>query len=735
MEAYKKLAGMSDFRDYLIDSVSPYFRCTKVYFSVIIWMLFVSCNANSEVSPGKDIEKDTQHPFLIVQKDQFPMLRNRASSEPWKSMIEDAIHRSKNGSSAQPYDLQYYIGAAALSYILDEENAQTHANRVRDAILDQYSLLDLQDGSSWSGVVPPMGSFFVAILALDIVYDALSIEEIQACEEVILNQIFKIDRSGPWADVRLGTHGTWDIYKGNRTAPDDDYYEGVMRQVTEDGVSPVTNHYAWERVGGGNSRVSKSGYMDVLEFTRIDQRYYNNERLQKFHRWLFGSSINCSKEMAIFGDMLPTQEISNDMLHRRVINFDLEAAGYAAWFHEGTPAIGHILTYILPKEALPAPVVPSSKIFPNGGAFFREGIDNSDGLHAVLYNIMSQDEWHTHNEVNGLALSGYGNRLLVNGGRLGEPTRAANLNNTLTINGENHDARIGGGILEGFAAIDFDYSSGISGPALINSQHSRNMVLIHGSDLANAYFVIFDEIEANVGDQVKNYLHPANQTTVAAIATGMEYQATIDHYPTVTGTKLSIFYGTPPSTVNIEKVPSAVPDRYPGYPDHNRLESIYETDITGKLNLVTIIFPHDFSHQKPSMTRVTGEDYSGGRIDHSGSLTDIILETSGEKAYVHQEITFKGKALIVRELNHENTFYFIRKGTELDHNGVGFTSDTPVSIYSKNNNGAIVSEGAKVILNGSSMHTMKFDPPVEILNSDDNFVEIQLPEGTVQFFQ
>ena len=137
-----------------------------------------------------------------------------------------------------------------------------------------------------------MGSFFCAILALDIVYDALPGEEIQACEEVIESQISKVNRSGSWKTVRYGTHGTWDIYKGNRTEPDDNYYNAILYQVTPDGVSPVTNHYAWERVGGGNSRVSKSGYMDVLEFTGIDKRYYNNERLQKFQRWLFLSLIH-----------------------------------------------------------------------------------------------------------------------------------------------------------------------------------------------------------------------------------------------------------------------------------------------------------------------------------------------------------------------------------------------------------------------------------------------------------
>mgnify|MGYP007000280055 len=70
----------------------------------------------------------------------------------------------------------------------------------------------------------------------------------------------------------------------------------------------------------------------------------------------------------------------------------------------------------------------------------------------IIFIVASQNEWHTHNEVNGLSLSGLGNRLLVNAGRLGEPTRAAKLNNTLTINGENHNAFTGGGITDGFTS-------------------------------------------------------------------------------------------------------------------------------------------------------------------------------------------------------------------------------------------------------------------------------------------
>ena len=418
--------------------------------SLLLLLALLSCSKQEGIDeqPTIDIVKEDNHPFLIVKKDQFQAFRDKSSNEPWASMKADALTRSAKGSGVDAYDLQYYIGAAALSYILDEGNEQIHATRVKDAIINKYSRIEVSDDSAWGGVVPPMSSFFIAILALDIVYDALPIEDIAACEKVIEDQIFKIDRKGSWVDARYGTHGTWDIYKGDRTTPDDAYYNGIMNQITDDGVSPVTNHYAWERVGGGNSRVSKSGYMDVLEFTGIDKRYYENEKLIKFQRWLFGSSVNCAKEMAIFGDMLPNQRIYNDMLHRRVVNFDDEAAGYAAWFHEGRPAFGNIISYLIPKKALPQPTVPSSQFYENGGAFFRENEDDPKGLHGVLYNIKSQDEWHTHNEVNGLALSGLGNRLLVNGGRLGAPTRPAALNNTLTINGGDHAKRVGGGIVE-----------------------------------------------------------------------------------------------------------------------------------------------------------------------------------------------------------------------------------------------------------------------------------------------
>lgn len=702
-------------------------------FQLIFILIFTlsGCSKTEPVTPDPEPQKEDNHPFLIVKKEQFPALREKASQEPWKSMKADAIARSAGGSSNDPYKLQEFVGAAALAYILDESNATTHANRVRDAILTKYAAMEIEESSDWGKVTKPLGSFFAAILALDVVYNELSAEDIQKCENVIESKIFKVNRKGSWQDARYGTHGTWDIYKGDRTEPDNSYYNGIMNQITTDGVSPVTNHYAWERVGGGDSRLSKSGYMDVLEFTGIDKRYYNNEQIAKFYRWLFGSSINCNKEMAIIGDMLPTQGIGNYLLHRRVVNFDMEAAGYAAWYLEGKPAPGHLLTYVVPQQALPDPVVPSSKIYTNGGAFFRDSEDNVNGLHGVLYNIKTQAEWHTHNEVNGLALSALGNRLLVNGGRLGEPVRAAYLNNTLTINGENHNSRTGGGILGGFTSESVGFAVGDDGPAM-SANHKRNLILVHTSNEMPGYFVVFDEVEAKAGEQVKMYLHPANQTSVTVAENLAEYIANLDHYPTVGGSAVDFYYLTPPQKVNIEKVAGAVPDRYPGYPDHNRLEAVYNTSEKGSKNLATLIFPINGGIQKPVFEKISGDGFNACSFTKE-NISDFIFESENSVAITSGTKTFAAKLVLCRENTTENLFYFVKDGTSFKSGKVGFEADSPVSIVARKNKGEIISEGATVKLFGDGIENINFSPAVESVSSGNGFVEVKLPAGNVTF--
>jgi hypothetical protein len=431
--------------------------------------------------------------------------------------------------------------------------------------------------------------------------------------------------------------------------------------------------------------------------------------------------------MAIIGDMLPTQGLHNDMLHRRVVNFDEEAAAYAAWFHEGRPAQGNILTYILPQKALPAPQVPQSQWYKNGGAFFREKPDDPNGLHGVLYNITSQDEWHTHQETNGLALSGLGNRLLVNGGRLGAPTRAAALNNTLTINGNEHASRLGDGITEGFTSEYLDYACGASGRALPG--HLRSLILVHASDGAKPYFLLLDEIATEGSERVHNYFHPANETSVKELSPGQIYQAPIDHYPTTSGANLGFFFVTPPEAVNIEKVPSAVPERYPNYPDHNRLEAIYSSARDAAVPIATVLFPHKNNEALPAFNRLDQDGVSGGILPHGEGTKDYILNTTGASVYGYQKVQFQGKSVLFREMNGALGFFFLREGNRFSHDNFSVESTEPMSMFLQDKAGALTTSGTQLTFKGPGVESIQFEPAVTELERKEGLLRVELPAG------
>lgn len=695
-------------------------------------------NLQDTLTINQNDEIDSGHPFLIVTKDMYPALRQKASKEPWKSMKTDAISYTNSTLKAEnaPFDLTKYIGAAALSYILDEENAEIHANRVYNAIKDHYSKLVVDEKNNWSGIVSPLGALFVATLSLDIVYEALNNDEIAVCEDIISTKINLARRTGSWADARRGAHGTWDIYKGIRTTPDNDYYSGIMKQITPDGVSPVTPTYAWTRVGGGNNEVAKSAYMDVLEFTGIDKRYYNNERIIKFQRWLYGSSIDCAKNQVIFGDMVgSTSKRWPAIINWRIVNYDHEAAQYAAWLWKGQTPPGHILSYIIPKSALPEPNVPSSQIYENGGAFLRDKQDDPNGLSLMLYNIKTQADGHLHHETNALSLSALGNRLLVNGGRLGATVALAYMNNTLTINGKNHSSKMGDGILEGFISDDLDFAVGSAGEALPSASHLRNAVLVHSTAKVPGYFIIFDEVTSKVGDQVKNYLHAANETNIVTVSQLTEYTAKIDHFPTASNVSTCFYYVTPPKEVNIKKVEGANPINIPNFPDHNRFEAVYNVNEDGKKNLTTIIYPFSNTLPKATFQNIGNTDFNACAIPHDNAI-DYFIEPStinDSKQIALAGVKVVADFCLIRKIGDEIPFYLVKNGLYFSSNEIGFQSDKKITVYASGTKGKIISQGAKVKLVGVGMDKIKFTPSVKVLSSGSDFIEVQLNKGTYSF--
>jgi hypothetical protein len=110
--------------------------------------------------------------------------------------------------------------------VLEPDKAEGHAGRVRDAILDKLEKLRYK--GAWRGTVPPCNALFTSIIALDTTYNAIEAKDRTACENMIQAKLKHIGKRGPWILARYGVHGTWQIYKGVRTGPDNPYYRELM---------------------------------------------------------------------------------------------------------------------------------------------------------------------------------------------------------------------------------------------------------------------------------------------------------------------------------------------------------------------------------------------------------------------------------------------------------------------------------------------------------------------------
>jgi hypothetical protein len=698
----------------------------------------------------------TAHPRLIIRGSSFQAMRNRAATEPWSSMRADAIATSNAGydPGGNNYEISQnltrFSGTSALAYILDEPNARLYATRVRDAILNHVDSLTF-GSNDWGYVVPPAHALFNLTLALDIVYNDLTEAEVDACETKMQQKV-NLVWTGDWESAGLGAIGTWEVYTGDRTTPDDGYYDSLMDGLSQDGVFVGGRCYGWARWTSAG-RYVKNMYMDVLEFTGVDRRYYTNPRIIGLYEWLYGHSD------AAFGGPIPFGDCSIQSVRGETYDeaplYRAEKFGYTAGQYAAAqlpPEIdGNLLSYIVPDGPLPPPAYATSKIYPDGGGFFLEAIpsraDRPTVMGGVLWNP-TRYEGHSHYEVNAIALAGYNEYLLINSGYSGwgngppgyswswihDDERSGNTLRTYT----RHSSKAGGGVVEGFTDTLFDYASGDDGPALSNDGHLRNFVFVHSDDSANAYFVLFDEVDGDNGERIRMNLHPNTLATtgIQTDVSGTEYTALIDGIAVEPNrVKLTVFYATPPDVVRHLDGGIATWESPGGGFEGRYLESEYYAPGNGDMNLVTILFPHDDEHDKAGMTRLSVSGSTGARIDHGSEVVDYAFESTGTGSVTHDGNTFTGQAMLCRTgSTGVNVFYFVRKGSSFGTtNGppVGFDAVEDVSVYMRGTRGQIVSPGTSVRFTYPGVLGVRLDgSTVSNTGSGTDWVEVDVPNGT-----
>ena len=109
-----------------------------------------------------------------------------------------------------------------------------------------------------------------------------------------------------------------------------------------------------------------------------------------------------------------------------------------------------------------------------------------------------------------------------------------------------------------------------------------------------------------------------------------------------------MFLGTTPQSVLVKDgVFSEFLNKY--------LDSTYATNSSGKATIATVLYPHDATHAKANMSRITGSNYSGAFIDHGNFIVDVALAASSSGAVQYDGISFIGQSALYRIIDNTNS--------------------------------------------------------------------------------
>ena len=137
-------------------------------------------------------------------------------------------------------------------------------------------------------------------------------------------------------------------------------------------------------------------------------------------------------------------------------------------------------------------------------------------------------------------------------------------------------------------------------------------------------------------------------------------------------TYLSIFLGTPPARTTVQRGVIAGWDKSI---TARSLDARFTTDAAGQREMVTVLFPHDGTHAKAAMRRLSGAGYTGARVTQ-GTRQGLRrrLRRSIDLGAAAPRLT--ADAAVFRRQGQKTSFYFIRRGLAFDGgDGQGMTSD------------------------------------------------------------
>ncbi|MEX2641119.1 MAG: heparinase II/III family protein [Balneolales bacterium] len=729
----------------------PVIPAMKAILTLILLTVFFSLAVAQDTSD--------RHPFLLVSEPDFEELQTRASRAPWSEMKKEAIDYitdEQNAYSRYLADepgrraalMSNIMSTGALAYILDPDNRSFYAGKIKENILywDHLHAGRHHYSNQWEYQVPGGDALYNSILAYDLIYHDLTAEEREEITDKLDTAVeFIYTGWSSWGLNRFGVRGLWALFQGDTGhASLQEYMDRLYEFITVDGVFTPGPNYT-HRITGTRHRDPKTSFMDILHRHELYD-VYGDRRLQRGYEWIYGYSFSPTGRYYTFGDSSPNIFNATGLAGYRASKFSDKAGALASRILGDATPPARLLHYVLMTDLPPSPGLPSSSLFTDGGAWFMEDNVSEMSLGGALWNATLLGDYHQHKEVNAIQISAYGEDVIRNVGYNGWGNGALDFSwdyinqtavsgNTILLDGENHQNRTGGGLLEGLTSPLFDYASGNSHEALANGVHHRNFVFVHPQDEKPGYFILFDEVQASrSAGEVNLVLHP-NSSSVATAMEKTEYIWKVGPNYREDDVFVSVFLGTQPGRVTLEEGVLLGGHRTEsGHIVGKYLYSTYDAGPAGARNIVSVIFPFDSGHRKAAMTRVSEDGLTGVTLDHGDGVMDYALESNGTSARtVSGTVQWQGRALSYREKDEHPSFYFVRKGTRFMNDQTGFTSDEPVSIHMKGKEGSVVSEGAAVSFRMSGLQRIMIDDrEAEVIATGHGSMQVRIPPGSYQ---
>jgi hypothetical protein len=711
--------------------------------------------------PGDRPPPSPAHPGLLFRAADVPALRARAAESPWRELARAALRMAQDEEfdpSASVFDAKTRMtdlcGALGLACLLDPRRARVDKLVATLERWPEYYL----------GVAPPgegvlvrwqQAAMFQSILALDVAHDWLDPLE-RARVEGWLDPLIRgwwqhLDQDG--TESTPGVVALWALYQGDAALADAAaklYLERLAANLAPSGVYDSGPGYAWARQGG--DRLAKYAPVDVLAFTGFDPGLYAEPRLVGLHEWMMRGAYTPRRRNLTFGDSDPSRPLEGLLGYLqpyRAGRFSAAAGRNAAWLVRDVEPRPLLATYVLMEATLRSPEPPTSALWGDCAAFWEAGA-GVDSLMGALWSPRTSGA-HSHRDVNAVHLYAYGENVLRNSGYCGSGvgvdatfgwdwiSDATAANNTLTLDGAEHDAKSGGGIVEGLTAPRFDYAAGLSGPALEAGVHVRSLLMIHNeggspSPERPGYFVLFDEVEsAAPGAAIDVRLHP-DSSAAAVLAPRREVEWTLQRAGGAP-VELAIFLATRPDAAALEDGGLCAFDGN----EHvgKALRSTYSADASGARNAVTLLVPHDADHAKPQLARASGPGFTGAILTYPGGVSDFVLEARGDVPVALGSASFQARATHSRAGPGGVRQYFVRRGRSFDDGATprtGFDSDAEVSLFVRATEVHATSAGATVVFHEPLLAGRPFGSAAgTVLSAGPGFVVFALAPGTHAF--